>query len=156
MFFVLSSKIFYLTLRELNLYSRTLIIQTSIIQISRLSRLFLWSQFGLEYYYSWSRSIAISFLNYPIEKCSEMWGFFTFQHWAKAVLTCIVTNEEHSNEFWLAQSCIVAKWNFTLYSTTFFWFARRELFFNVKQTSQTFIHDHHVFEVQAIRFFDER
>ena len=29
---------------------------------------------------------------------------------------CRITNEEHSNEFWLAQSCVVEIcWNFTLY-----------------------------------------
>ena len=27
---------------------------------------------------------------------------------AKAALACVVTNEEHLNEFWLAQSCVVA------------------------------------------------
>ena len=34
-------------LQERHLYSRTSMIQTSIIRISQLSRLFLWSQFGL-------------------------------------------------------------------------------------------------------------
>ena len=34
---------------QTNLYSRTLIIWTSIIRISRLSGLFLWSQFGHDY-----------------------------------------------------------------------------------------------------------
>ena len=33
---------------------------------------------------------------------------------ARAALARAVNNEEHLNEFWLAQSCFVAKWNFTL------------------------------------------
>ena len=52
-----------------------------------------------------------------------MWGFFFYFQTAKVVLARIVTNEEHSNEFWLAQSCIVAKCNSR--STTFYWLARR-------------------------------
>ena len=34
---------------------------------------------------------------------------------AKAALKRVLANDEHSNEFWLAQSCAVVKWNFTLY-----------------------------------------
>ena len=49
-------------------------------------------------YKSQSRSVAISFLNYSIEKCSQMRGFVCFQT-AKAALERVVTNEEHSNEF---------------------------------------------------------
>ena len=41
----------------------------------------------------------IFFLNYSIEKCSQMRGFVCFQT-AKAALERVVTNEEHSNEFW--------------------------------------------------------
>ena len=33
---------------------------------------------------------------------------------AKVVLACVITNEEHSTEFCLAQSCVVVKWNFIL------------------------------------------
>ena len=55
------------------------------------------------------------FLDCSIEKFSQMQGFFCYFQTAKAVLESIITNEEHSNEFWLAQSCIVAKWNFTLF-----------------------------------------
>ena len=44
-----------------------------------------------------------------------MQGFFAFKE--QAALVRVVTNEEHSNEFWLAQSCVVAKWNFTLYGS---------------------------------------
>ena len=80
--------------------------------------------------------------------------FFCFPR-AKAALACVVTNEEHSNEFWLAQSCIVAKWNFTLY-LTFFIGSRGVVCKTNKLASQTFIYDHHVFEAQAIRFFDKR
>ena len=34
---------------------------------------------------------------------------------AKAALALVVSNEEHSNEFGLDQSCVVAQWNFTIY-----------------------------------------
>ena len=44
---------------------------------------------------------------------------FRFQN-AKTSLVRFVTNEEHSNEVWLAYSCFVAKWDFTLY-----WFVWR-------------------------------
>ena len=53
--------------------------------------------------------------------------FLNPQHWkvqwkaslscfqrARAALARAVTNEEHLNELWLAQSCFVGKWNFTL------------------------------------------
>ena len=46
-----------------------------------------------------SRSVAISFLNYTIEKCSKMRGFFFYFQTAKVVLARIVTNKEHFNEF---------------------------------------------------------
>ena len=34
---------------------------------------------------------------------------------SKVVLAHVLSSKEHSNEFWLAQSCFVAKWNFMLY-----------------------------------------
>ena len=72
-------------------------------------------------YKSRSRSVAISFVKLQHWKVKSNARFFGFPR-AKAVLACVVTNEEHSNEFWLAQSCIVAKWNFTLYYI--YWLAR--------------------------------
>ena len=59
------------------------------------------------------RSVAISFLKLQWKVQSNAKVFCS--QGANAMLAHFVTNEEHSNEFWLAQSCIVAKWNFMLY-----------------------------------------
>ena len=66
---------------------------------------------------------------------------------AKAALARVVTNEEHWTEFWLAQSCVVAKWNFTLYGLLYVVWKTEKL------ASRTFIHDRHVFKAWAIRSF---
>ena len=80
-----------------------------------------------------------------IKKCNQKWVCF-----ARAAFTHVGTNEEHWNEFWLAQSCFVAKWNFTLY-----W-----LVLCGDQNKQTtpwmFSQDHLVLEAQEIRSFDRR
>ena len=41
-------------------------------------------------------------------------SLFRFQK-VKAALARVVTNEEHSNEVWMAKSCLVAKWDFMPY-----------------------------------------
>ena len=64
-------------------------------------------------YQSQSRSMAMSFLKLQHWKVlSNARVFYSLR--AKAALTCVVKNNQ-SNEFWLAQSCIVTKWNFTLH-----------------------------------------
>ena len=65
-------------------------------------------------YYSRSRSAAISFLKLQHWRVQSNARVFCSQR-AKAALALVVTKEQHSNEFWLAQSRVVAKWNFTLY-----------------------------------------
>ena len=115
----------------LNNYSRT-----SIIQISWLYGLFLWSQLGQNTHKSRSRSVAISFLKLQHWKVQSNARFLCFQT-AKAALACMVTNDEHSNEFWMAQGCIVAKWNFTLYYILLVrsvWYAKQtsDPFFSIK------------------------
>ena len=97
---------------------------------------FLWSQFGHEYLLvtlqdplqdtvllvtlqdplqdTVTRSVAIYFLKLQHWKVQSNARVFCSQR-AKAALALVVTNEGNSNEFWLAQSCVVARWNFTLY-----------------------------------------
>jgi len=87
-------------------YSWTSIIRTSIIQISLLSGLFHWSQFGHEY-------LLVTIHSYILFKTTALKSAVSnakvfCSHRAKAVLARVGTNEEHSNEFWLAQSCVVA------------------------------------------------
>ena len=80
-----------------------------------------------------------------IEKCNQKWVCF-----ARAAFTHVGTNEEHWNEFWLAQSCFVAKRNFTLY-----WLVRCGDQ-NKQTTPWMFSQDHLVLEAQEIRSFDKR
>ena len=47
-------------------------------------------------------------------KCAVKCEGFCSQR-TKAALALVVSNEEHSNEFSLDQSCVVAKRNFTIY-----------------------------------------
>ena len=89
--------------------------QTSIIRISWLSGLFLRSQFGHEYLF-----VTIKIRSHILFKTTALFkgavkceGFCSQR--AKAALALVVSNEEYSNEFWLDQSCVVAKWNSTLY-----------------------------------------
>ena len=96
-------------------YSWTSIIRTSIIQISLLSGLFHWSQFGHKNLLVTIKiGSCILFKITALESAVSNARVFCSQR-AKAVLALVITNEEHSNKFWLAQSCVVAKWNFTLY-----------------------------------------
>ena len=81
-------------------YSRTSIIRTSIIRISRLSGLFLWSQFGHEYLL-----VTIKIRSHILFETKALKGAvkcecFCSQR-AKAALAFVVSNEEHLNEFWL-------------------------------------------------------
>ena len=76
---------------------------------------FLWSQFGCEYLLVTIKIRGYILFRLQHWKVQSNARFFFYFQTAKAVLACIITNEEHSNEFWLAQSCIVAKWNFTLF-----------------------------------------
>ena len=62
---------------------------------------------------SWSRSVARFLLKPQNWKVQWKASLFCFQR-AWTALARVVTNEECLNEFWLAQSRIVAKWNFTL------------------------------------------
>ena len=96
-------------------------------------------------YYIRSRSVAISFLKLQHWKVQSNARVFCFQR-AKAALARVVTNEEHSNEFWLAQSCVDAKWNFTLYGSLGVVWKTKKL------ASRTFIHDRHVFKAHVFRF----
>ena len=84
-----------------NKYSRTLIIQTSIIRISRLSGLFLWSQFCHEYLLVMIEIRRHSLFKSTALKSEVKASLFRFEK-AKAAPVCVVTNEEHSNEVWLA------------------------------------------------------
>ena len=80
-----------------NKYSRTLIIQTSIIRISRLSGLFLWSQFYHEYLLAMIEIRRHSLFKSTALKSEVKASLFRFEK-AKAALACVVTDEEHSNE----------------------------------------------------------
>ena len=113
---------------------------------------FLWSQFGCEYLLVTIKIRSYILFRLQHWKVQSNARFFFYFQTAKAVLACIVTNEEHSNEFWLAQSCIVAKWNFTL----FYIGSPSVVSKTNKLASWTFIHHHNVFEAQAIHFFDKR
>ena len=75
--------------------------RTSIIRISWLSGLLLWSQFGQEYLL-----VMIEILSHHLFKTTALKSeveasLFRFEK-AKAALARVVTNEEHSNEVWLA------------------------------------------------------
>ena len=78
-------------------------IRTSIIRISWLSGLFLQSQFCHEYLL-----VLIKIRGHILQLKASL---FCFQR-AKAAFACIVTNEEHFNEFWLAQICFFSKRHF--------------------------------------------
>ena len=80
-----------------NKYSRTLIFQTSIIRISRLSGLFLWSQFCHEYLLVMIEIRRHSLFKSTALKSEVKASLFRFEK-AKAAPVCVVTNEEHSNE----------------------------------------------------------
>ena len=113
---VLKLKRFVLSIKDKssNLEVRTSIIRTSIIRISRLSGLFLRSQFGQDYLL-----VTIKILSHILFKTTALKGAVKCEGFcsqrAKAALALVVSNEEHSNEFWLDQSCVVARWNFRLY-----------------------------------------
>ena len=92
---------------------------TSIIRISRLSILFFWSQICHEYPLVMIKIRRHIPFKTTALKSEEKATLFRFQN-AKTCLERFVTNEEHSNELWLAYSCFVAKWDFTLY-----WLVRR-------------------------------
>ena len=92
---------------------------TSIIRISRLSILFFWSQICHEYPLVMIKIRRHIPFKTTALKSEEKATLFRFQN-AKTCLERFVTNEEHSNEVWLAYSCFVAKWDFTLY-----WLVRR-------------------------------
>ena len=79
-------------------YSRTSIIRTSIIRISRLSRLFLWSQFGHEYLLVTIKIRShILFKTTALKSAVKCEGFCSQR--AKAAPTLVVSNEEDLNEF---------------------------------------------------------
>ena len=95
-------------------YSGTSIIRTSIIRISRLPGLFLWSEFGHEYLLVTTKirgHILLKLQHWKVQSSAKV---FCCQR-ANATLARFVNFEERSNEFWFAQSCVVANWNFTLY-----------------------------------------
>ena len=79
-------------------YSRTSIIRTSIIRISRLSGLFRWSQFGHELVTIKIRS-HILFKTTALKGAVKCKGFCSQK--AKAALALVGGTEEHLNEFWL-------------------------------------------------------
>ena len=122
-------------------YSRTSIIRTSIIRISRLSGLFLWSQFGYDYLL-----VTIKIRSHILFKTTALKGAVKCEGFcsqrAKAALALVVSNEEYSNEFWLDQSCVVAKWISTLYGM------------ENKEASVTNVYSRS--SVQAIRSFRKR
>ena len=80
------------------IYSPISIIRTPIILISRLSGLFLWSQFGHEYLL-----VTIKFRSHILFKTTALKGAVKcegfFSQRAKAALALVVRNEERSNEF---------------------------------------------------------
>ena len=77
----------------------------------RLSGLFLWSQFGDEYLLVTIKIHGhVLFKTTALKSAVKCEGFL----FSKSKSSTYVCCEEQSNEFWLAQSCIVAKWNFTL------------------------------------------
>ena len=72
--------------------------RTSIIRISRLSGLFLWSQFGHEYLLVMIKIRSpILFKTTALKGAVKREGFCSQR--AKAALALVVSNEEHSNEF---------------------------------------------------------
>ena len=79
-------------------YSRTSITRNSIIGISRLSGLFLRSQFGHEYLL-----VTIKICSHIRFKTAALKGEVKCEDFcsqrAKAALALVVSNEEHSNEF---------------------------------------------------------
>ena len=70
--------------------------RTSIIRISRLSGLFLWSQFGHEYFLVKIRSHVL-FKTTALKGAVKCEGFCSQR--AKAAPALVVSNEEHLNEF---------------------------------------------------------
>ena len=104
------------------MYSQTSIIRTLIIRISRVYGLFLWSQFVHEYFLVMIKIRNHILFKTTALKCEGKASLFRIKKKAKATLARVVTNEEHSNEVWLAQSWFVAKWDFTLY-----WLVQRRM-----------------------------
>ena len=83
--------------------------------------------------------LAISFLKLQHWRVQSNARVFCSQR-AKVALVLVVPNEEHSNEFWLAQSRVVTKWNFTLYG--------------MENKERTFIHDRQ--RKQSVLFIKEK
>ena len=75
--------------------------------------LFLWSQFCHKYLIVTIKIHSHILLKTTALKREVKGSLFSFQK-AKAVPARVITNEEHLNWVWLAQSCFVAKWDFTL------------------------------------------
>ena len=70
--------------------------RTSIIPISRLSGLFLWSQFGYDYLLVTIKIRSHILFKTTAFKCAVKREGFCSQR-AKAALALVVSNEEHSN-----------------------------------------------------------
>ena len=110
----------------------------------RLSGLFLRSQFGQEYLL-----VTIKIPSHILFKTTALKGAVKCEGFcsqrAKAALALVVSNEEHLNEFWLDQSCVVARWNFRLYGM------------KNKEASVTNVYSRSsCLEAQAIRSFHKR
>ena len=94
-------------------------------------------------YKSWSRFVAISFLKLQHWKVQSNARVFCSQR-AKAALTLVVSNEEHSmmSSDWLRVAMLLSE------------ISRFMACEKMKLASRTFIHD--VFQAQAIRSFHRR
>ena len=81
-------------------------VKSNLIRISRLSWLFLWSQFCHECLLVTNKIRShILYKTTALKSAVKCEGFLLSK--SKAALVRVVTNEKHSNEFWLAQSCVV-------------------------------------------------
>ena len=113
-------------------YSRTSIILTSIIRISRLTGVFLASQFGHEYLLVTIKIRShIVFKTTALKDAVKCEGFCPQR--AKAALSLVVSNEEHSNHSnWIRVALLLCE-----ISRSMAWKTK-------KLASRTFINDRHV------------
>ena len=117
-------------------YSRTSIILTSIIRISRLSGLFLASQFGHEYLL-----VTIKIRSHILFKTTALKGAVKCEGFcpqrAKAALSLVVSNEEHSNHSnWIRVALLLRE------------ISRSTVWKTKKLASRTFIHHRHLLKLK--------
>ena len=117
-------------------YSRTSIFLTSIIRISRLSGVFLASQFGHEYLL-----VTIKIRSHIVFETTALKGAVKCEGFcpqrAKAALSLVLSNDEHSNHSnWIRVALLLGE------------ISRSTAWKTKKLASRTFIHDLHLLKLK--------